>query len=147
MLFSAGRGCFLWAYLMIRCTPSADTVMMSALKHHKHVQPCTPSPAFCFFTCPFSLAMLYQTLLLFFPLLGKTFFFFFSHAAHFSSSLTLTRIFTLSKCPVSPLFVAPGAGKSNLFLDLEGKRVKQDQVLTGLSLYLSDVSTGDVSLQ
>lgn len=36
----------LQAYLMIRCTPPADTVMMSALKHHKHVQPCTLSPAF-----------------------------------------------------------------------------------------------------
>lgn len=115
MLFSAGQGCFLWAYLMIRCTPSADTVMMSALKHHKHVQPCTPSPAFCFFTCPFFLAMLYQTLLLFFPLLGKTFFFFFfPHAAHFELTHTHTHFHTFQMPSVSVVCCPRGRKKQSL---------------------------------
>lgn len=52
-----------------------------------------------------------------------------------------------SHIPNAYLFIAPEAGKSNLFLHSGGKRVKLDQVLTGLSLSLSDVSTGDVSLQ
>lgn len=48
---------------------------------------------------------------------------------------------------LSAIVRCPGAGKSELFLHLEGKRLRLNQVLTGLSLYLSDVSTGDVSLE
>lgn len=40
----------LQAYLMIQHTPPADAAMMSASKHHKHVQPCSFSP---FFPLPF----------------------------------------------------------------------------------------------
>lgn len=49
--------------------------------------------------------------------------------------------------PNASIVCCPRAGKSDLLLDLEGKRVKLDQALTRLSLYLSDVSKGDVSLQ
>lgn len=51
----------------------------------------------------------------------------------------LLGIFTHSWCL---LVYCLKAGKSNLFLHSGGKRVKLDQVLTGLSFSLSDVSTG-----
>lgn len=70
--------------------------------------------------------------------------FFFPHAAQ------LHLIFSTQYTLLSPTFsivCCPRAGRSDHFLHLEGKGVKLDQALTGLSLYLPDVSTGDVSLQ
>lgn len=75
----------------------------------------------------------------------KTFFFSLMQPSYISFSV-LMHFHTLLS-PTFSIVCCPRAGRSNLFLHLEGKGVKLDQALTGLSLYLPDVSTGDVSLQ
>lgn len=129
----------LQAYLMIQHTPPADAAMMSARKHHKHVQPCILSPAFL------SLSSSHIRSLILLTMYTKTYFFTcvlltFPHAVRLDFISTLFHTFLM---PAVFVVSRPRAGKSELFLHL--KRVRLDQALTGLSLHLSDVSTGNVS--
>lgn len=130
----------LQAYLMIQHTPPADAAMMSARKHHKHVQPCILSPAFL------SLSSSHIRSLILLTMYTKTYFFTcvlltFPHAVRLD--FIISTLFHTFLMPAVFVVSRPRAGKSELFLHL--KRVRLDQALTGLSIHLSDVSTGNVS--